>query len=55
MTIGPATLNGIIAAVFATFVWWFAGRLGLPAWIGMFGFGLVLVVVVLAGPLVTLP
>lgn len=55
MTIGPATLLGIIAAALATLVWWIASRLAAPAWLCMFLFGLILVVVMLAGPLVKLP
>lgn len=55
MTIGPATLLGIIAAALATLLWWAAARLALPAWVGMFLFGLALVVVMLAGPLIKLP
>lgn len=55
MTIGPATILGIIAAALATLVWWIATRLGAPAWLCQFLFGLLLVLVVLAGPLVRLP
>lgn len=55
MTIGPATLLGIIAAALATLVWWIASRLAAPAWLALFLFGLILVVVMLAGPLVKLP
>ena len=55
MTVGPATILGIIAAALATLVWWIAGRLNAPAWVCMFLFGLLLVVVMLAGPLVALP
>jgi hypothetical protein len=55
MTIGPATLVALIAAALATLVWWLCGRLAAPAWVGMFLFGLILVLVILAGPLVRLP
>lgn len=55
MTIGPATIIAALAAVLATLVWWLAGRLGLPAWLCQFLFGLVLVLVFAAGPLVRLP
>lgn len=55
MTIGPATVIAAIAAALATLVWWLAGRLGMPAWAGMFLFGLVLLLVFAAGPLVRLP
>lgn len=55
MTIGPATILSLIAAVLATLGWWVCGRLALPAWVGMLVFGLLLVLVMLAGPLVRLP
>ncbi len=55
MTIGPATIMAIIAAALATLLWWVAGRLALPAWLGMFLFGVGLALVILAGPLVRLP
>lgn len=55
MTIGPATLLGIIAAALATLVYWIARRLAAPDWLCMFLFGLLLVVVMLAGPLLKLP
>ena len=54
MTFGTATLTAAAAALLATLVWVLtAGRL--PDWARMFLFGLLLVVVVLAGPLVRLP
>lgn len=55
MTVGPATIQGIIAAALATLVWWVVGRLGGPAWLAMFLFGVVLAVCILVGPLVRLP
>lgn len=55
MSIGPATVLAIIAAVLATFLWWLAARLALPAWVGMFLFGIGLALVILAGPLIRLP
>lgn len=55
MTIGPATILAIIAAALATLLWWVCGRLALPAWLGMFLFGVALVLVMLAGPLIKLP
>lgn len=55
MTIGPATLLAIIAAALATLIWWVAKRLAAPDWLCMFLFGLLLVLVMLAGPLVRLP
>lgn len=55
MTIGPATIIAILAAALATLVWWIAARLNAPAWACMFLFGVILVLVVLAGPLVRLP
>lgn len=55
MTVGSATLTAAAAAALATLVWWLCGRLALPAWVGMFLFGLVLLLVFAAGPLVRLP
>jgi hypothetical protein len=55
MTIGPATILAIVAAALATLLWWIAARLALPAWVGMFLFGIGLAVVILAGPLIRLP
>lgn len=55
MTFGSATLTAAAAAALAALVWWAAGRLGAPAWLSMFLFGLFLVLVALAGPLVRLP
>lgn len=55
MTVGNATITAAIAAALATLVWWVAGRLNAPAWACQFLFGLFLVLVVLAGPLVRLP
>ena len=55
MTIGPATILAIIAAALATLLWWIAARLALPAWLGMFLFGIGLAVVMIAGPLIRLP
>jgi len=55
MTFGSATLTGIVAAALATLLWWLCARFGLPAWLGMFLFGVALVVVMLAGPLIRLP
>jgi Kef-type K+ transport system membrane component KefB len=55
MTIGPATLLAIVAAVLATLLWWIAARIALPAWVGMLLFGIGLAVVILAGPLIKLP
>ena len=55
MTIGPATVLSIIAAALATLLWWAATRLALPAWVGMFLFGLALALVIIAGPLIRLP
>jgi hypothetical protein len=55
MSVGPATLLAIVAAALATLLWWLAARLALPAWVGMFLFGVALAVVVLAGPLIRLP
>ncbi len=55
MSVGPATIMAIIAAALATLLWWIAARLALPAWACMFLFGVALVLVALAGPLVRLP
>ncbi len=55
MSVGPATILGILAAALATLVWWLCARLAAPAWLGMFLFGAILVIVILAGPLVRLP
>lgn len=55
MTIGPATLMAIIAAALATLLWWIAAKANLPAWVGMFLFGVALALVILAGPLIKLP
>ena len=56
MTIGPATVLAIIAALLATLLW------ALCNWkptfwpaLGMFLFGVALVLVMLAGPLIKLP
>ena len=54
MTFGPATVLALVAALLATLVWWLVrGRL--PDWAALFLFGLILVLVILAGPLVRLP
>lgn len=55
MTIGSATLTALAAALLATLAWWIAKRLALPEWACMLLFGLLLVLVVLAGPLIALP
>ncbi len=55
VTIGPATVLAIIAAALGTLLWWVAARLALPAWVGMFLFGIGLAVVMIAGPLIRLP
>jgi hypothetical protein len=56
MTVGPATFLAAIAALLATLAWALCNwrPTFLPA-LGMFLFGLILVVVMLAGPLVRLP
>lgn len=54
MTAGTLTLTAAAAALLATLVWWLV-RNRLPDWAALFLFGLVLVLVVLAGPLVRLP
>lgn len=55
MTAGSATLTALAAAALATLVYWIARRLTAPDWLCMFLFGLFLVIVVLAGPLIRLP
>ncbi len=55
MSVGPATIMAIIAALLATLLWWISARLALPAWVGMFLFGIGLALVILAGPLIRLP
>lgn len=56
MTVGPATLLAIAAAVLATFLWWLVKRPQPSGEIlAMFLFGVALAVVVLAGPLVHMP
>lgn len=55
MTVGNATITAFIAAALATLVWYIARRLGCPDWLVMLLFGLALVLVLLAGPLVRLP
>jgi len=55
MTVGSATLTALAAAVLATLLWWVCGRLNAPAWVGMLVYGITLIIVVLAGPLVRLP
>lgn len=54
MAIGSLTLTALAAAVLATIVWWLVKN-RVPDWAAMLLFGLVLVLVVLAGPLVRLP
>lgn len=55
MTVGSNTILALIAAALATLGWWVCGKLGLPEWVGMLVFGLLLVLVMLVGPLVRLP
>lgn len=55
MTIGPATILAIIAAGLATLVWLLCGRLAAPPWLASFLYGVVLALIVLAGPLIRLP
>ena len=55
MTIGPSTVIALIAAVLATLVWWIAKRLAAPDWLCMLLFGLLLALVIIAGPLIKLP
>lgn len=55
MSVGPATLMAIIAALLATLFWWVAKRLALPEWVALFLFGVGMALVILAGPLIKLP
>lgn len=55
MTIGPATVLAIIACTLATLVWGGARKLGAPDWLALALFGLALVLVATAGPLLRLP
>ncbi len=55
MSVGPATILAAVAAALATLLWWVGARLALPAWVGMFLFGVGLALVILAGPLIKLP
>ena len=55
MTIGPATVLALIAAVLATLVYWIARRLAAPDWLCLLLFGLFLALVIIAGPVVALP
>lgn len=55
MTLGPATILAIVAAALATLVYVIGRRLALPDWLVMFLFGVALVLVMLAGPLIQLP
>ncbi len=55
MSVGPATIMAIIAALLATLLWWVGGKLALPAWGCMLLFGIGLALVILAGPLIKLP
>lgn len=56
MTIGPATIQALIAAVAATLAWGIL-RHFFPQheWVRMLAFGAVLALVLLVGPLVRLP
>lgn len=54
MTAGPATLLALAAAIFAALAWWLV-KDRLPDWAALLVFGLVLALVILAGPLVRLP
>jgi len=55
MSVGPATIMALVAAVLATLLWWIGGRLSLPGWACMLLFGIGLALVILAGPLIKLP
>lgn len=55
MTVGSATISAAIAAALATIVFYLCRRLGANEYAAMFLYGLCLVLVVLAGPLIKLP
>lgn len=55
MSVGPATIMALVAAVLATLIWWIGKRIALPDWACMLLFGLFLALVILAGPLIKLP
>lgn len=56
MTFGPATGLAFAAAILATLLWWVIRKpVATVEIVAMFVFGLVLALVVLAGPLVALP
>lgn len=55
MTVGSATVSAVIAASLATIVFYVCRRLGANEYVTMFLYGVALVLVVLAGPLIRLP
>ena len=55
MSIGSLTLLAAAAAALAVLAWWIATRLGAPSWLCLFVYGLLLALVLLAGPLIRLP
>ena len=57
MTFGPAFILAFAAAVLATLLWWIfhQPRAATIQTIALFVFGLVLALVIVAGPLVNLP
>lgn len=55
MSFGSATLTALAAAALATLGWWVCQRLAAPAWVAMLVYGVLLVLVMLAGPLIKLP
>ena len=55
MAVGSATIQAAIAAALATLVFYVCRRLGANEYVTMFLYGLCLVLVVLAGPLIKLP
>lgn len=55
MSIGPATIIALMAAVLATIGWYVTSRLTARAWLAMLVYGALLVLVLNIGPLVKLP
>lgn len=58
MTVGSATVSAVIAATLATLatlVFYVCRRLGANEYVTMFLYGVALVLVMLAGPLIKLP
>jgi len=55
MSIGPATIIALMAAVLATLGWYVTSRLTARGWLAMLVYGVLLVLVLTVGPLIKLP